>query len=644
MTSSKESLFILFIVLFSFSALQSQDLSNMTLIAHYPLSSTANDTTGHNDPMTLINTPFQEGGIYCNGNYIYGDPDSCDAHTPEISDLEFETFAVSATFRVDEVVEKRRPVFVGGINYKWIFPFIDPDTTITLGHSNIFTAAGSSGVPFTMGDWHELTFTYTGMEGMGRLYMDGVKIDSAAFVLDHNEDRAVTITQGSVGRTFKGLLKDIKIYSRMSVEQDSLALIALYNSTDGTNWEDHTNWLSGPIDTWYGITVENGRVTKADLDDNNLTGPLPSAIGNLTYVERLYLHDNNLSGTIPPEIGNLVEVDYLYLAGNQLEGAIPPEFGNLKKLNDFYLSENELTGPIPAEFANLSHMRGGLYLDDNRLTGTIPAEFGDFQHLHFLVLDDNQFEGSIPPELVNMEELRNLNIRNNRFNELPDLSGMPLLSKLYANDNQFTFEDLEPNIGIATFTYSPQDSVGVKQDTTIASGSDLELSIEVGGTANQYQWTKDGVDIPGAVDNTYTINSAEAGDAGVYECRITNTIAIELTLHSRPVTITVTETGVDEQDDAVPDRYALFPNFPNPFNPSTEIRYDLPEASEVVLKIYNMYGQEVITLVNESQTAGRKTVYWDGLDLRGQRVPSGIYVCRIRTVSFTKSHKMIKVD
>src|SRR4051812_46640296 len=59
------------------------------------------------------------------------------------------------------------------------------------------------------------------------------------------------------------------------ITADSTALVALYNSTDGDNWNDNTNWLSGPVNTWYGVTVNSNRVTSLDLSDNNLIGTIP---------------------------------------------------------------------------------------------------------------------------------------------------------------------------------------------------------------------------------------------------------------------------------------------------------------------------------------------------------------------------------
>ena len=65
-------------------------------------------------------------------------------------------------------------------------------------------------------------------------------------------------------------------------KQDSLALVDLYNSTNGPNWYNQKNWLTkNPVSTWYGITVTNNRVTDIYINGNNLTGSIPYSIGNL---------------------------------------------------------------------------------------------------------------------------------------------------------------------------------------------------------------------------------------------------------------------------------------------------------------------------------------------------------------------------
>ena len=91
----------------------------------------------------------------------------------------------------------------------------------------------------------------------------------------------------------------------------------------------------------------------------------------------------------------------------------------------------------------------------------------------------------------------------------------------------------------------------------------------------------------------------------------------------------------------LPDRFSLEQNMPNPFNPSTVIGYELPEAGPVRLAVYNLLGQEVRVLVNETRDAGSFTATWDGTDALGRRVASGIYLYRIQAGSFSASRRML---
>lgn len=84
-------------------------------------------------------------------------------------------------------------------------------------------------------------------------------------------------------------------------------------------------------------------------------------------------------------------------------------------------------------------------------------------------------------------------------------------------------------------------------------------------------------------------------------------------------------------------------NYPNPFNPTTMIPYQLAEDSWVTLKVYNDVGQEVITLVDEYQSAGYRSAVWDGRNSEGQSVASGVYVYRMAAGSFVKTQKMMFV-
>ena len=95
-------------------------------------------------------------------------------------------------------------------------------------------------------------------------------------------------------------------------------------------------------------------------------------------------------------------------------------------------------------------------------------------------------------------------------------------------------------------------------------------------------------------------------------------------------------TGVEQVDVVSPDKFSLSQNYPNPFNPSTTIKYNLNQSSKVTLKIYNLSGQELETLINEFQVAGEKEVTWQPKGL-----PSGIYYYRLQAGDFSETKKLI---
>ena len=113
-----------------------------------------------------------------------------------------------------------------------------------------------------------------------------------------------------------GLLSGENALAQGSVAGDRAALVALYNATDGANWANNTNWLSNnPLANWYGVTTNAGRVTTLALDRNNLTGSIPTQLGDLSSLEILRLYQNRLTGSIPPELGNLSNLRHLFLLG-----------------------------------------------------------------------------------------------------------------------------------------------------------------------------------------------------------------------------------------------------------------------------------------------------------------------------------------
>lgn len=100
-------------------------------------------------------------------------------------------------------------------------------------------------------------------------------------------------------------------------------------------------------------------------------------------------------------------------------------------------------------------------------------------------------------------------------------------------------------------------------------------------------------------------------------------------------------TDSEDEGELVPHNFSLEQNFPNPFNPSTEIRFSLDKATHVRLSIYNLLGQMVRTVVDDNLGSGPHSVIWDGKDHHGQKAASGIYFYRLVTESFDSTRKML---
>jgi hypothetical protein len=102
-------------------------------------------------------------------------------------------------------------------------------------------------------------------------------------------------------------------------------------------------------------------------------------------------------------------------------------------------------------------------------------------------------------------------------------------------------------------------------------------------------------------------------------------------------------TGVDDPVPPAGGVNRLHPNFPNPFNPETTIRYDLSAGGPVSLRIYDSAGRLVRTLFEGRDTAGSKTARWDGTNDLGRPVASGVYFCRLSGPGFGRTHKLVLV-
>ncbi len=153
--------------------------------------------------------------------------------------------------------------------------------------------------------------------------------------------------------------------------------------------------------------------------------------------------------------------------------------------------------------------------------------------------------------------------------------------------------------------------------------------------------------------------SAHEKDADVIPFFLPLPFAVEIPSAATPVNVGTGETQVDfelpslnlrealaveqkgNRDPELPRDFALRPAYPNPFNPRTQIEWELPAASPVRVEIYNLLGVKVKELVREVQPAGVHSAVWDATDERGQAAPSGVYLIRMEAGNFRATRKVI---
>ncbi len=551
---------------------------------------------------------------------------------PDLSGMAaIENFNASYNRLTFEDLESNSQAF--GSNFSYMFQdSVGEETYATVTEGDAYTMSVSVGGTANYYLWYKNGKLINGATEASYTINSVALEDSGAYICEIRNTIATGATIYS---------HPIHLNVKSGIIQDSLALVALYDSTNGDNWTNKDNWLSdSPISEWHGITVSDGRVNKIDLSVNNLAGVLPQELENISKLQTLDLRMNSLSGEIPEFLGNMISLQYLALNYNHFSGEIPASLGSLTNLRYLFLSGNELNGQIPDSLMNLKYLKW-LYLDSNQLRGDLPEWLGNLNDLTKLVLGSNNFTGAIPDTIRSLNLLAKLDVSKNNFDYLPDLSGLlSTLTEFYTAYNRLTFEDIEPNIIFHTFSYAPQDSVGEERDTTLTVGDSITFSVDVGGSANHYQWFKDGEALSGDTLSVYKISSVAANDSGTYICQITNDIVTGLTLYSRlqKLHIDVGTAVNDNKLSSQPMAYALKQNYPNPFNPSTKIAYALPKAADVTIAVYNTLGQKVAVLLKAKKAAG-----YHSLIFNANSLSAGIYYYEIKAGDYHQIKKMVLI-
>jgi hypothetical protein len=190
-----------------------------SLIAYYTLNNSPEDITGNNPDMILENTPYTDNSIYCNGIYkLFGDPNYCDAYTPEISTISYDELTFCVEFKITDTTDYYNPVLVAGAGVghdRWIGFAVHSDFKFALHGSN-FSLEDTSDVECQIDTWYEARITYNSSTSRGDLYINENLVCSANFTLNLNyAHKSVGITNYANGTVFKGYLRNLKIYNKV---------------------------------------------------------------------------------------------------------------------------------------------------------------------------------------------------------------------------------------------------------------------------------------------------------------------------------------------------------------------------------------------------------------------------------------------
>ena len=290
---------------------------------------------------------------------------------------------------------------------------------------------------------------------------------------------------------------------------DRNALVQLYETADGPAWSSHEGWLRGtPLDQWTGVRTDSiGRVVEVDLQGNGLSGTLPSGLGHLSSMTRLWIGDNALAGRLPESLmalpleeldfggtslcvpdnpgfrawlddipsvrgntGNacapLTERDILvsvfegtggaeswrrknnWLSDRPLgswDGVEMAADGSVVALD---LCDNDLAGTIPSEIGELHRLTSLRICANRSLSGPIPETIGQLTGLTSLYLAGNNLSGPIPETIGHLEELSRLDLSGNALSDrIPDeIGGLQKLETLDLSFNELQ-GGIPPSIG-----------------------------------------------------------------------------------------------------------------------------------------------------------------------------------------------------
>ncbi|WP_421891879.1 LamG-like jellyroll fold domain-containing protein [Marinoscillum sp.] len=196
-----------------------------------------------------------------------------------------------------------------------------------------------------------------------------------------------------------------------------------------------------------------------------------------------------------------------------------------------------------------------------------------------LKLDSIDMTGELPKDILDIAGLKDVDLSGNRISKIPNMTSLSLTS-LNVSGNNLEFDDLEPNVQISGISYANQRLIGAAKNDTIVHGSDFTILLEVGGSANAYQWNRTNDlgtgPVSGATSNSYTIEGISYETMGVHTLTVTNSKVPGLTLTSRKqrvlATANLTFTALDLNNELFTEGDGMALRVTAPGNPYDTIQ------------------------------------------------------------------------
>jgi hypothetical protein len=385
-----------------------------------------------------------------------------------------------------------------------------------------------------------------------------------------------------------------------------------------------------------------------------------SNIVGFTYFSPLYI--NHYESFTYPDATPLESIGWITDDG---AGNVAPNFGIENEMLHFDWSPTAtgfyqtVTSPM-ADFTDATQARIGYYLyfddyadaDDGTLDFWVSLSNDDFLTEYVLDAHNDSIYGDI--EGYMMYDVSDIVMGSGGWQLRFSVTGATsfTLDHLWIDD---VLVESDVNMGPADFDLlTPGDAeqvvitsanvaAGALAFAWESAGADMRYGVELTGSLGTivvpFDTSATEIVIPYAVlDAAFDLAGSDFVE-GTWDIFAYNDLGMVYSSNG-PFALTI-GTTVGTDDVFIPEVYDLFQNYPNPFNPVTSITYDIPEATQVRLVVYDLLGQPVRVLVNDYQNARRYQLEWNGLSDVGLPLSSGIYIYRLETDAFVKTMKMM---